>query len=422
MNEIYYRKNIKIKLPEAVTIILKTLRDAGYEAYAVGGCVRDSILGKEPKDWDITTSAKPLETKALFKRTIDTGIQHGTVTVMIKGEGYEVTTYRVDGEYTDGRHPKGVTFTASLIEDLKRRDFTINAMAYNEQHGVVDCFNGIDDLKNGIIRCVGNAKERFTEDALRMLRAVRFSGVLGFDICKDTHTAIKVLASTISKISRERIQAELEKLIMSSHPDRISVLYDTELMKYIFPEMLPMPNNYSCSLLTDKLNEAPHNHYIRWALFITYANGNTNEYDLLRSLKFDNATIKICNQLLKYKDEALSLNQSDLRHIIVKIGKDIFGNYYIPYRKILISYDEDALNFLKQIEAVYENIKARGDCLSIGELAVNGNDIRSLGITEGKQIGAILNMLFELVLNDYSLNSKDYLLEYSKEYIHKNKP
>lgn len=422
MSEIYYQKNIKIKLPEAVRFILKALRDAGYEAYAVGGCVRDSILGKEPKDWDITTSAKPFETKALFKRTIDTGIQHGTVTVMIKGEGYEVTTYRVDGEYTDGRHPKEVTFTASLIEDLKRRDFTINAMAYNEEHGVVDCFNGIDDLKNGVIKCVGNAEERFTEDALRMLRAVRFSGVLGFSICEDTLAAIKFLAPTISKISRERIQVELEKLIMSSHPDRINFLYDTELMNFIFPEMVPMPNDYSRSLLADKLNEAPYDHYIRWALFITFANGNINEYDILRSLKFDNATIKICNQLLKYKDEVLSLNQSDLRHIIVKIGKDIFGNYYIPYRKVLASYDEDALNFLKQIEAVYENIKARGDCLSIGELSINGNDIRSLGITEGKQIGAILNMLFELVLNDASLNTKDYLLEYSKEYIHKNKP
>ena len=180
-----------IHLPEDVKAILHTLQEAGYEAYAVGGCIRDSLLGRRPDDWDITTSAKPQETKALFGKTIDTGIQHGTVTVMRHGRGYEVTTYRVDGEYEDGRHPKEVTFTASLKEDLKRRDFTVNAMAYNEKDGLVDLFGGRQDLEQKIIRCVGEANERFEEDALRIMRAVRFSAQLGFSIEERTKEAIR---------------------------------------------------------------------------------------------------------------------------------------------------------------------------------------------------------------------------------------
>lgn len=413
MNELYFKKNIQIKLPETVGTILKTLRDAGFEAYAVGGCVRDSILGVTPKDWDITTSATPLETKALFKRTIDTGIQHGTVTVMINGEGYEVTTYRVDGKYTDGRHPQEVTFTASLVEDLKRRDFTINAMAYNEEHGVVDCFGGTEDLERGIIRCVGDAKERFSEDALRMLRAVRFSGVLGFDICEDTLAAIKEMAAAITKISRERIQAELDKLIMSSHPDRIKALYDTKLIDHIFKQewkTTENTDNTDKSIMARLLTVAPKEHYVRWALFITYVNAD----NILCSLKFDNSTIKICNQLLKYKDEALSCFEPDLRHSIVKVGKDIFGKYYLPYRMTLAAGNSAALEELKLVEAAYRTIISRGDCLAVSELTVNGNDIRSLGVSEGKEIGRILNELFELVLTDCTKNDREYLLRHVK--------
>ena len=173
---------MKIVLPEKVTYIIDTLTQHGFEAYAVGGCVRDTMLGRIPMDWDITTSAKPEQVKALFQHTIDTGIQHGTVTVMIDHEGFEVTTYRIDGEYEDARHPKEVQFTSNLLEDLKRRDFTINAMAYNDRDGLVDAFDGVGDLERGVIRCVGAAVERFTEDALRMLRAVRFGAQLGFSI------------------------------------------------------------------------------------------------------------------------------------------------------------------------------------------------------------------------------------------------
>ena len=206
---------MKIVLPDNVQSIIDRLTEYGYEAYAVGGCVRDSIIHRVPGDWDITTSAKPEEVKKIFRRTIDTGIAHGTVTVMIGREGYEITTYRIDGEYEDGRHPKKVEFTASLTEDLRRRDFTINAMAYNDIEGIVDRFDGVGDLEKGIIRCVGNPYERFSEDALRMLRAVRFSAQLGFDIEENTRRAIEELAPTIEKVSRERIHTEFGKILLS---------------------------------------------------------------------------------------------------------------------------------------------------------------------------------------------------------------
>ncbi len=210
-----------MNLPADVSKIINILESNGHEAYAVGGCVRDCILGKIPHDWDITTSALPEQVKSYFDRTFDTGIEHGTVTVLLHGVGYEVTTYRVDGKYEDGRHPKEVTFTASLEEDLKRRDFTINAMAYNDSRGLVDLFGGKDDLDAGIIRAVGNPTERFTEDALRMLRALRFSAQLGFEIESETYNAICELAPTLDRISAERIQVEMVKLVTSDHPERL---------------------------------------------------------------------------------------------------------------------------------------------------------------------------------------------------------
>lgn len=208
-------KHIKIALPKYVGFIIDKLYEKGYEAFAVGGCVRDVVMGRNPHDWDITTNALPEIVKETFNKTIDTGIKHGTVTVMIKRVGYEVTTYRIDGEYTDGRHPKEVIYTSDLAEDLKRRDFTINAMAYNYRTGIIDKFNGVEDIENKIIRCVGNPTDRFKEDALRMLRAIRFSAQLDFSIDKETYEAIKLLAENLSLISKERIQAELTKTITS---------------------------------------------------------------------------------------------------------------------------------------------------------------------------------------------------------------
>ena len=204
---------MKINIPEGAKKILDKLSSAGYEAYVVGGCVRDSLLGDVPHDWDITTNALPLQVKELFRRTVDTGLQHGTVTVMIGDEGYEITTYRTDGRYTDGRHPDKVTFVPNLEEDLKRRDFTINAMAYNDVDGLVDLFGGTEDLKNGIIRCVGRAEDRFSEDALRMMRAIRFAARFGFRMDDDVRNSISGLSGTLSKVSAERITSEFIGLL-----------------------------------------------------------------------------------------------------------------------------------------------------------------------------------------------------------------
>ena len=220
------KQDIRIRVPEKGQYIIETIKAAGFDAYVVGGCVRDSILGRQPGDCDITTSARPEQVKALFARTIDTGLQHGTVTVMLDKDGFEVTTYRLDGEYEDSRHPKSVSFTPDLREDLKRRDLTINAMAYNEQSGLVDLFGGLEDLNAGVIRCVGDPRERFGEDALRILRAIRFSAQLGYTIEPETLSAVRQLAPALTRISAERIQAELVKLLMSPHPDFLRTAYD----------------------------------------------------------------------------------------------------------------------------------------------------------------------------------------------------
>ena len=311
-----------IELPEKVKYVIDTLMDAGYEAYAVGGCIRDSILGRKPEDWDITTSANPMQVKNLFRRTIDTGIQHGTVTVMLEKEGFEVTTYRIDGEYEDGRHPKKVVFTSNLIEDLKRRDFTINAMAYNEKDGLVDAFCGIEDLEKKVIRCVGNPEERFGEDALRMMRAVRFAAQLGFSIEKNTKRAIVELAGNLSKVSAERIQVELVKLLVSNHPEEFMTAYETGLTKVFLPEFdamikTPQNNKHHCYNVGEHTIEAvknsPQDKILRLTMLLhdvakpvcksvdeqgIYhfyghpAKGAEMAKDILRRLKFDNDTIR----------------------------------------------------------------------------------------------------------------------------------
>ena len=218
---------MEIKIPEAPLKIINMLNASGYEAYVVGGCVRDSLMGRKPNDWDVTTNATPVEVKNVFKRTVDTGIKHGTVTVLESGDMIEVTTYRIDGEYADGRHPDKVEFTGQLSEDLKRRDFTVNAMAYHPTEGLVDLFGGTDDIEKKIIRCVGDPKERFGEDALRMMRAVRFAAVLDFEIEEKTWSAIKELANDLSKISGERIREEMVKTLVSDNPYKFKMFYET---------------------------------------------------------------------------------------------------------------------------------------------------------------------------------------------------
>lgn len=435
---------IKILLPEKVNMIIHTIWAAGFEAYAVGGCVRDSILGRVPDDWDITTSAKPEDIKKLFKRTIDTGIEHGTVTVMLGKEGFEVTTFRIDGEYEDSRHPKEVTFTSNLREDLKRRDFTINAMAYNDEVGLVDIFEGILDIEKKVIRCVGNAKERFTEDALRMMRAVRFSAQLGYSIDEGTKEAIKELAPTLQKISAERIQVELVKLVTSNNPDYLRIAYETGITVQVLPE-------FDLCMKTEQNN--PHHMYsvgehTLWAMkyiqadkvlrlamlfhdmgkpeaLTTDEKGIHHFYghneissqiasEVLRRLRFDNDTIHKVERLVFYHDYRPNLTDKSIRRLVTKIGKELFPFYLLVQKADAMAQSEykreEKLHNIETADKIFQGIMEREECLCLKDLAVTGKDLIDLGIKPGKEIGEILNKFLEMVIENPELNQKEILL------------
>ncbi len=305
-----------MRLPETVRDILNKLETAGFQAYAVGGCVRDSILGKEPDDWDLTTDARPEEVKALFPRTVDTGLQHGTVTVLLGGEGYEVTTYRIDGSYSDGRHPDSICFTPSLAEDLKRRDFTINAMAVSERGELVDLFGGQEDLARGCIRCVGDPYARFREDALRMLRAVRFAAQLNFEIEAETFKALTELSPNLARVSKERILAELTKLLLSNHPEKLELLYVAGLA----PEMAA---HFPGVHLDSRAARLPRCKALRFAAagerITPEALGK-----LLTELKSDRATRDRAVLLLTAVHKPLPESETEVRHCLSDIGHDAF--------------------------------------------------------------------------------------------------
>ena len=435
-----------IQMPEKVKYIIETIQAAGFEAYAVGGCVRDSILGRTPDDWDITTSAKPEQVKALFRRTLDTGLQHGTVTVMLEKDGFEVTTYRIDGTYEDGRHPKEVTFTSNLEEDLKRRDFTINAMAYNEQVGLVDIFGGLRDMEQKMIRCVGEPEARFGEDALRIMRAVRFSAQLGYVIETQTKEAIVKLAHTLKQISAERVQVELVKLLVSPNPDFIRVAYETGITKVILPEFdaamecqqktphhcytvgehtiqtlkhVPADKVYRLGMLlhdigkpeTKSVDEGGLDHFHGHPV-----KGEEMTKGILRRLKFDNDTIYKVSKIVRYHDYGNSFdpNPKNVRKAIYKMGEDIFP-YMFEVRKADILAQslyqrEETLTRLVLWQQCYQEIKESGDCLSLKDLAVTGKDLIEAGIAPGPALGEILTKLLEEVLEDPAKNTKEYLL------------
>lgn len=437
---------MKIQLPEKVAFIINTIEKAGYEAYAVGGCVRDSILGRIPDDWDITTSAKPEEVKALFRRTIDTGLQHGTVTVMLDKEGYEVTTYRIDGIYEDSRHPKEVTFTANLVEDLKRRDFTINAMAYNESTGLVDVFGGMRDIENKIIRCVGNAGERFGEDALRIMRAVRFSAQLGYDIEEETAVAIRKLAGTLKNISAERIQTELIKLLVSPHPEYMRQAYEMGITKVILPEWdaaMECGQNHPHHCYTvgehtlHSLMNIEADKVLRLAMLFHDIGkpkakeegedgfdhfhghpqlGEEMTKDIMRRLKFDNDTIYKVSKLVLYHDygNGVPPTLSIVRRAVNKIGEDIFPLLF-PVKKADMAAQSDYQREEKQQcltdwERCYEEILQKQQCVSLKTLAVTGSDLIAAGMEPGKELGDVLRKLLEEVLEEPERNTKEYLL------------
>ena len=413
-------RHIRIELPKYVAFIIDKLYENGYEAFAVGGCVRDAVMGRIPHDWDITTNALPKQVKSIFNKTIDTGIKHGTVTVMLNRVGYEVTTYRIDGEYTDGRHPKEVVFTPNLTEDLRRRDFTINAMAYNDKTGIIDEFDGIEDIQNKVIRCVGVPEDRFNEDALRMLRAVRFSAQLDFSIDNDTYNAIGKLYKNLSLISKERIQTELTKIITSENPGRIKDICRLGLDRYVFGDnsVLSGVDISVYEKVSYIMEILPDNSYLRYAGLLTY---ETDIENVLRGLKLDNKTINIVARLVYNKNKELSTNKADIRRAVVAIGEDIFSEYYLEYMKALIKVKHEGITLsLEDIDTIsfrYQEIIADNECLKLNDMAVHGRDLKALGLPDGKLIGDILKILFDRVLENPQLNNKEILIEMAKKLI-----
>lgn len=396
---------MRIDTPKSVNIIIRVLEDNGYEAYAVGGCVRDALLGLKPNDWDITTSAMPEDVKRLFRKTIDTGIEHGTVTVLIEGVGYEVTTYRIDGEYTDGRHPENVEFTGNLIEDLKRRDFTINAMAYNDRVGIVDEFDGVGDLKRKQIKCVGNPTDRFNEDALRILRAVRFAAVLDFDIDINTKEAVNKLSGNLQKISKERIQAEMEKLLMSDHPEKLLIAYETGITKAVFYEADRLAQNHMLENVIDKLCKMPKNHYLRWAAVLCMTDKETSK-EILKNLKFDNKTINTVSRIVAASGRDIPHTRAEVRRDIYEVGEDIY-ELYIEFLKV---YKEEKRKEIEEAEKEYISVIKNHECISLKTLAVNGRDLIETGASRGSEVGEGLQMLLYKVLENQDLNERQTLI------------
>ena len=448
------KSRIQIKLPDKVKLIIDTLNDAGFEAYAVGGCVRDSILGRNPKDWDITTSAMPNQVKKLFRRTIDTGIQHGTVTVMFADVGYEITTYRIDSEYEDMRHPKEVIFTDRLVEDLKRRDFTINAMAYSDSSGLIDEFDGLSCIESKTLKAVGNARERLSEDALRILRALRFSAELDYEMDSELESAISELAGNLSKISAERIATELIKLLKSDNPDKIRRAYELGVTKVILPEfdlcMDTLQNTkhhiYSVGEHTihslieidkfkDQFDERENKILKLTMLFHDFGKPSCRTTDenqtdhfkqhpeasekiavnIMRRLKLDNDTIENVRTLVRLHDLRPKLTDESVRRLIVMVGLSRMEMMLKVRTADMLSQSEylreEKLLYIAELEKKYREIILRKDCLSIKDLQIKGRDLINSGIKEGPILGEILKALLDDVLITPSHNNYDYLLE-----------
>ena len=504
----------KIKLPSNVEYIIAELERAGYEAYAVGGCVRDSLLGRVPGDWDITTSARPEQVKAVFRRTIDTGIQHGTVTVLMPAEqaggthadssvageasgiradarraasqsgrsaaahagrsvehpaaksapvweGYEVTTYRIDGAYLDGRHPSAVQFTPSLHEDLARRDFTINAMAVNDRSGIVDDFGGLEDLGRRVVRAVGEPELRFQEDALRMLRALRFSAQLGFDIDPATWQAVRKLAPNLQHVSKERIAVELTKLLVSDHPEHIALVSTSGLSEYIsehfadaFHDAIGAPDDYP--VYPWMPSDLPDERYVRWGVFLRGVPDRAR--GILRELKMDNDTIAKAGTVAQLFLEPLPDSRYKIRKKLSEIGYETYENYLRavacllraardaewmkPYLDAACPKEEavimpccqtatkpdsacrapekhedrtaELLDRVRRVQFEVAAIRVAGDCIELKNLEISGQELMAIGIPRGPEIGRTLHALLDQVLQDPSQNHRERLIELAR--------
>ena len=404
----YNNSDINFDVPGSVRFILDTIRNAGFEAYIVGGCVRDRLLGREPGDWDITTSALPEQVKGLFPVTIDTGIQHGTVMIIRGGCGYEVTTYRVDGEYKDGRHPESVMFTPNLEEDLKRRDFTINAFAYDPQEGIVDLFEGLSDLKNGIIRAVGDPQKRFAEDALRIMRAVRFSAQLSFDIEEETRRAISVFAPKLVLVSAERIRVEFEKTIYSKNPSYVNQYAKLGLAEYIVPEVWDRCFLESSEDIWENIPECADENgkVLRLAAFFKDLKWNECA-KVMRRMTFDNRTKDLVSGVLKYTSDdenyKWKADPVSIRGDLRIMGRELY--------LLALRFKEACSEDVQELEKQALKVLDRGDAYCIQMLDITGADLMAAGIPQGKQIGETLNMLLDRVIEEPQLNKKEALLK-----------
>ena len=437
-------------MPKNVDTAINLLQSAGFEAYAVGGCVRDSLLGKTPNDWDITTSAKPEDMKSVFAdfHCIDTGIKHGTVTVVIDGEPLEITTFRLDGEYEDNRHPKSVTFTSNLGADLGRRDFTVNAMAYSKMTGTVDLFGGQNDLKNKIIRCVGDPDRRFNEDALRILRALRFASALDFEIEEKTAQSLLKNRALLGNISEERIAKELLKLVCGKGAKRILTDFAPVLFE-ILPEFQPMYKNS---------HDNPHHCYdiyehtliavesidpeltLRFAMLLhdcgKPAVKKFDENGVAHFYGHQRISAEISAQILarlkvsnKFRDEILFLvsnhdrwelyeNTEKMPRYLSKFGLDGVLNLLKVMRADVLAQSPEYRYRLDQIadaEETAKNLAAQKPCLSLSELQINGRTLMDIGIPQGRKLGAVLAQLLDEVIDGVTKNTQEALTTRARE-------
>lgn len=437
-----------VKLSNEAKSVIEILHKNGNSAYAVGGCVRDALLGKEPFDFDITTDALPQEVKSLFERTIDTGIAHGTVTVMMDSVPIEVTTFRTDGEYLDNRKPESVTLVKDVREDLSRRDFTVNALCYNDKEGIIDLFGGIDDLNNKIIRAVGDAEKRFCEDALRILRGVRFSAQLGFSIEEKTKEAMKKCAHLVKNLSVERIASELDKILMSDSPEHIKLLYDLGILEHIMPQMCDCfkteqntrwhiydVGNHSIEVIRN----CPKVDYLRYSALMhdwgkphtkginelgedMFRNHGKVSEDLAekfcRKYKFSNERRDKIVRLVKYHDIEILPEKKYVKRAINKVGDDIFYDLICLKRADCLAQNLDLtaerLPYIDKLFSLYEEIKESKEPFGVKNLAVNGNDIKEMGFS-GKEIGKVLDVLLEKVIENPEINEKEKLIEIIKD-------
>lgn len=446
-----------IKVPSGVQKILNALHQAGHEAYVVGGCVRDSLLGLEPHDWDICTSAIPTEVANILSEyeVIPTGLKHGTVTAISAGmlsldSGYQITTFRCDGDYYDNRHPSSVAFVSDLTQDLARRDFTINSIAYNEDAGIVDLHNGIYDLQNGIIACVGNPDERFCEDALRILRALRFSSVYGFSIDEATAQSIHKNRELLKNISAERIQAELVKTLAGKGVLQILLDY-SDVISTIIPELEPcigfeQNNRYHQYTVYEHIAHAVDNYKgtdtsVKVALLLHdigkphcytedengghFHGHGTISHNIakvvLERLRFDNKTKNEVLELVLYHDSVIEPTPKTARRWLNKIGEHRFQQLIDVRMADMMAHavGTQALRIerCKELNLILHDVLEKAQCFSLKDLQINGNDIMCLGVEQGKRVGSVLNAILGDVISGSLENRHDILMQKAVEYL-----